>query len=48
MKYNICSICGNPSDDGGLKNGEFVCHECLDQYEDHWRLTNKGNKVYCK
>lgn len=31
MDYNNCTKCGKPSDDGGVKNKEFVCHECLDQ-----------------
>ena len=31
MNYTICSICGKYADDGGLHNGEFTCHDCLDQ-----------------
>ncbi|OZU89025.1 hypothetical protein CIL03_08385 [Virgibacillus indicus] len=28
--YSNCSICKNVVDDGGLKNNQFVCHDCLD------------------
>lgn len=30
MDYNICSVCKLWIDDGGFKNGQFVCHKCLD------------------
>lgn len=28
--YQPCSICGVYADDGGLKDGRFTCHDCLD------------------
>ncbi|WP_156418624.1 hypothetical protein [Lentibacillus amyloliquefaciens] len=29
MIFTTCSVCKTYADDGGLKNGEFVCHDCL-------------------
>jgi len=29
MIFTMCSVCKTYADDGGLKNDEFVCHECL-------------------
>jgi len=31
MFYQTCSDCGKYADDGGLRNGKFTCHECLDE-----------------
>lgn len=29
--YQQCILCGVIADDGGLKKGKFVCHDCLDK-----------------
>jgi formylmethanofuran dehydrogenase subunit E len=29
--YKPCSVCGKYTDDGGLKDNEFVCHNCLEK-----------------
>lgn len=29
--YQACSVCGKFADDGGLKNNNFTCHECLEK-----------------
>jgi len=31
MNYQPCSICGIYADDGGLRNGMFTCHDCLER-----------------
>lgn len=33
LNYMRCSICGGYSDDGGLRNNQFACHDCLDKEE---------------
>lgn len=35
MNYQACNSCGKYADDGGLKDGKFTCHDCLDK-------NNKG------
>ena len=32
--YQKCSICGTYSDDGTVRNGKMICHECLDKEDD--------------
>lgn len=36
--YQPCSLCGVLHDDGGLLNGSFTCHDCLEKND------NKGVK----
>jgi len=31
--YNKCAVCGIVTDDGGLNNGEFNFHDCLDKQD---------------
>jgi len=37
--YQNCSLCGRLADDGGLKNEQFTCHDCLDH--EHEKRRNK-------
>lgn len=32
--YQKCSTCGIYADDGGLSEGKFTCHDCLDLKQD--------------
>jgi len=32
--YQKCSICGTYSDDGTIRDGKLICHECLDKKEE--------------
>ena len=40
--YQLCSVCEKFHDDGGLRGGKFVCHDCLDQTLDQTNVNNKG------
>lgn len=31
--YQSCSICGSYTDDGTIRDGGLICHECLDKEE---------------
>jgi hypothetical protein len=31
MNYQECTHCGKYSDDGGLKEDKFICHDCLEK-----------------
>ena len=33
MFYKECSICGVCTDDGAVKDGNVICHDCLDGEE---------------
>lgn len=39
MNYQPCSVCNKYVDDGGLRDGKFICHECLDK--------NKNQSMSC-
>jgi len=32
--YQACSNCGIFADDGGIKDGKFICHDCLEKSDD--------------
>ncbi len=31
MNYQTCNSCGKYADDGGLRDGIFTCHDCLEK-----------------
>jgi len=33
MVYKECSTCGVCTDDGAVKDGNVICHDCLDGEE---------------
>lgn len=32
--YQPCEECGYVIDDGGYKNGKYLCHDCLDKEDE--------------
>ncbi|WP_199860703.1 sigma factor G inhibitor Gin [Oceanobacillus damuensis] len=41
--YIACNICKKQVDDGGVKNSQFFCHDCLDWIT---QLEEEINKAF--
>ena len=41
MIVTTCSVCKTYADDGGVKNGQFVCHDCLSLIDEVELKINK-------